>query len=526
MRGFINLIGLCAFLVFSGSTSASYMQSKKDKTLEGNIHAALARLPLTGSSFEVGVHHGEVLLAGTTQSIDLQKAVVSTVSAVPGVVRVHDELKSGPRGDRTYDLTMAKQLDLIVEDSGIAGPQRIAAYVIEGVAYLMGPVTQMEGDKVVKSIVAWSNSHPELKKIIKLFGYWKEVPGLMQAKGCQIYLMNRGLGAREKFSWDGHCVKGIAEGQGVVKIVNGPDSLTGRGAFEHGSLARGTLEFKQGGESLVYTGEIFNLKPQGAGTARIETAELSLEFSGIFDEGKVQSWTTATNLKTGEVRYFGQRNTVNSYTEPDSGKNEETSGIGDIFGGLLQGAGQAMQSMGGKQYGTGVLIEGIGGAVAGDEAVANRAIQSLNSGQTTPYGPGLAATDRKKENCRYSPSGSLRGCVIPNMNQCIRVQSGSDGQAVRVNGCSQTISVFMCSSGQGQRSANAVLPLCSSLVNSSYSNSVSEPLHYYVEPGRGLPISGSSVTWACSSGYTDVLGWDGKTLQTVCYESGLQTDSR
>ncbi|MFD2644782.1 BON domain-containing protein [Pseudomonas japonica] len=502
------------------------MKSNKDKALENKVRAVVEKLPLTGSSFDIGIHRGEVLLAGMTQSTDVENTVVSAISAVPGVLRVHNELKQGPRGDRQHDLNMATAFDLVVENSGIAGPQRVAAYVIEGVLYLMGPVTEAEGDKVVKSIVAWSSSHPELKKIIKLFVYWKDVPGLISSKGCQVYIMDRAIGARETVSWEGRCVNGIAEGQGVLEITNGRDSAKGKGVFEHGSLVRGVLEFRKGGESFVYNGPIFNFQPQGAGTAIIESPELSAEVVGTFDEGEMKSWTTATNLRTGEVRRFGERRTVNATTAPDPDTSDETSGFGDIIGGLLQGAGQAMQSMGGTQYGKGVLLEGIGGAVAGDEAVANRAIHSLNSGQTASYGRGLVSTDAKKENCRYSPSGSLRGCVIPDMNQCIRVQSGSDGQAVRVNGCSQTISVFMCSSGQGQRSANAVSPLCSSLVNPSYSNSVSEPLHYYVDPGRALPISGSSVTWACSSGYTDVLGWDGRTLKTVCYESGLQSDSR
>jgi hypothetical protein len=513
-------------MAISGGAFASYMQSNKDKALERKVHAVLGGLPLTGSSFDVAVHHGEILLAGMIQSTGLAQTVVSEVSAVPGVLRVHNELKPGPRSDRTYDSSMAKQLDLVVENSGIAGPQRVAAYVIEGALYLMGPVTQAEGDKVVKSVVAWSKSHPELKKVVKLFVYWKDVPGLISVKGCQIYIMDRAIGANEKVSWDGRCVEGIAEGKGVVNIVSGHDSAKGDGVFEHGSLVRGTLEFKKGGESFIYHGNIFNFQPQGAGTAKIESPELSAEVVGTFDQGEVKSWTTATNLRTGEVRRFGQSRIANATTQPAPDTSDETSGIGDIIGGLLQGAGQAMQAMGGTQYGKGVLIEGIGGAITGDEAVANRAMQSLNSGQTASYGPGLVSSETKKANCRYSSSGSLRGCVIPDMNNCIKVQSGSDGRAVRVNGCSQTINVFMCSSGTGQRSANAVSPLCSTLVNPSYSNTVPEPLHYYVDPGRGLPVSGSSVTWACSSGFTDVLGWDGTTLKTVCYESGLQTDSR
>ncbi|MNT41690.1 hypothetical protein D3C72_1780590 [compost metagenome] len=154
-------------------------------------------------------------------------------------------------------------------------------------------------------------------------------------------------------------------------------------------------------------------------------------------------------------------------------------------------------------------------------------MQSLNSGRASAtYGQGLASIETKKGNCRYTPSGTIRGCVIPNMNHCIKVRPGRDGQADRFNGCSEPISLYVCSSGQGQRSSNAVSPLCSSLVNPSNSNAIAEPLNYPIDPGRSIPISGSSVTWACPPGRTDVLGWDGRTLQTVCYEAGLQTDSR
>ncbi|CAI8791475.1 Osmotically-inducible protein OsmY, contains BON domain [Pseudomonas sp. IT-P171] len=527
MYRYIHFIALFASLAFPTMTYSSYMQSNKDKALEGKVHAVLIGLPINRSSFDVGVHRDEVLLVGMIESPALAKTVVNAVSAVPGVLRVHNELKSAPRSDKSYDLTMAKQLDLVVENSGIAGPQRIAAYVIEGGLYLMGPVTESEGNKVVKAVVAWSSSHPELKKIVKLFVYWKEVPGLVSIKGCQIYIMDSAIGKSEKVSWDGRCVKGIAEGQGVITLVKGGENVKGEGVFEHGSLVRGTLKYQRGAESFVYNGGIFNLLPQGPGTAKIESADVSAEVVGTFDEGEIENWKTATNLKTGEVRRFGESRAVVATTEPDSGSGDESSGIGNIIGGLLQGAGQAMQSMGGTQYGKGVLIEGIGGAVAGDEDVANKSMQSLNSGRASAtYGQGLVSAESKKENCRYTPSGSIRGCVVPSLNHCIKVRPGRDGQAERFNGCSEPISLYVCSSGQGQRSSNAVSPLCSSLVNPSNSNAIAEPLNYPIDPGRSIPISGSSVTWACPPGRTDVLGWDGRTLQTVCYEAGLQTDSR
>lgn len=523
----VHFVALFASLVFPTMTYSSYMQSNKDKALEGKVHAVLRGLPIARSSFDVGVHRDEVLLVGMIESPALEKTVVNAVSAVPGVLRVHNELKSAPRSDKSYDLTMAKQLDVVVENSGIAGPQRIAAYVIEGGLYLMGPVTEAEGNKVVKAVVAWSSSHPELKKVSKLFVYWKEVPGLVSMKGCQIYIMDSAVGKSEKVSWDGRCVKGIAEGQGVVTLVKGGENIKGEGVFEHGSLVMGTLKYQRGSESFVYNGGVFNLLPQGPGTAKIESTDVSAEVVGTFDEGEITNWTTTTNLKTGEVRRFGESRAVVATTEPDSGSDDESSGIGNIIGGILQGAGQAMQSMGGTQYGRGVLIEGIGGAVAGDEAVANRSMESLNSGRATAtYGRGLVSAESKKGNCRYTPSGSIRGCVVPNLNHCIKAQPGRDGQAIRINGCSQSISLFVCSSGQGQRSANAVSPLCSTLVNPSNSKSIAEPLNYSIEPGQSIPISATSVTWACPFGYTDVLGWDGRTLQTVCYEAGLQTDSR
>lgn len=529
MYRIIYSITLAALIVFPGLTYADYIKSNKDEALEGKVQDVLRGLPLTDSSFDVGVHHDEVLLKGRIESSGIEKAVVSAVSAVPGVRRVHNELKLGPRGEKKYDLTMAKQLDTVVWNSGIVGPQRVATFVIEGEAYLMGHVTKAEGNKVANAMVVWSSSHPELKSIIKLFGYLeeKDLPGLFVVNGCKIYIGHRGVRDDEKFTWVGRCEKGIAEGYGLITILKGGKTIAkGEGVFEHGSLVNGTLEFHRAVESFIYNGGVFNFLPQGAGTAKAESADVSVEVVGTFDEGELINWTTATNLRTGEVRRFGESRAVVATAEPDSEAAEETSGFGSVLGGLLQGAGQAMQSMGGAQYGKGVLIEGIGGAVAGDEDVANRSMQSLNSGRASAAnGQGLAGSRAKKGNCRYTPSGALRGCVIPNMNHCIKVRPGRDGQADRFNGCSESIKLYVCSSGQGQRSSNAVSPLCSSLVNPSNSNSIADPLNYPIDPGRSIPISGGSVSWACPPGGTDVLGWDGRTLQTVCYEAGLQTDS-
>ncbi|MNG81630.1 BON domain protein [compost metagenome] len=520
MRKYSFVFASAVLVLLPGVAGANYIPSKYDKTLESKVLTVVRAQPLGNSDFSVQVHRGHVLLVGKIASPEMGQSMADAISATPGVYKVHNELKPGARGDRSADRRLANEIDAVIHNSGIAGPKRIAMFVIEGNAYLLGGLTRAESKQVVSAIQQKYATSTALKKIIMLFDYYDVAPGVLTVKGCQLYLGDNPINKNETVTWNGRCVKGLAEGDGLLSVVFAGGYIKGDVFFERGALTRGNLHAQLGSKSGGFSGGIFNMLPHGEATVRRD----GVETVGTFYEGEMQRWTTATNLTTGEVIRYGESWASPPATEAPA--ETESSGFGGMLGGLLQGAGQAMQAMGGSNYGKGILIEGIGGAVSGDEEVANSSMQALNSGAaSTAYGPGIAAAQGRKGNCRYTPSGSVRGCVIPNMNHCLTVQPGRNGEMQRVNGCAQSISVFACSSGQGQRSANAVAPLCATLVNPSNSRSVPSPLLYSVGPGGSVPVSATLVSWACPFGSTEVLQWDGRTLATVCYETGLITDN-
>ena len=121
--------------------------------------------------FNVVSHNGVVLLVGQIQNQSLkQKATEITAKASSKIKRIHNELEiSEKRGilSRGNDSWIATKVRTLILANDEVPSNQIKVTVENGVVYLMGILTESEGDKaanVARNVVG-------VKKVIKVFEY-------------------------------------------------------------------------------------------------------------------------------------------------------------------------------------------------------------------------------------------------------------------------------------------------------------------------------------------------------------------
>ena len=121
--------------------------------------------------FNVVSHNGVVLLVGQIQNQSLkQKATEIIAKASSKIKRIHNELEiSEKRGilSRGNDSWIATKVRTLLLANDEVPSNQIKVTVENGVVYLMGILTESEGDKaanVVRNVVG-------VKKVIKVFEY-------------------------------------------------------------------------------------------------------------------------------------------------------------------------------------------------------------------------------------------------------------------------------------------------------------------------------------------------------------------
>lgn len=119
---------------------------------------------------KVASYNGVVLLAGTVADHDMIEKAVSIAKRMRGVRNVHTELQVGPAQPwqgTGNDAWIQSKIKTIMYATRDFPASRIKVITEGGVVYLMGLVTEREGDEAVNIIKDVSG----IRRIVKIFEY-------------------------------------------------------------------------------------------------------------------------------------------------------------------------------------------------------------------------------------------------------------------------------------------------------------------------------------------------------------------
>ena len=117
-----------------------------------------------------------VLVTGEAPSTDVRDYIIRQIPvADPKVERVINEITIGPKSgylSRAKDAAITTQIEVFFHDQEVFHPTHVKVMTEGQTVYLMGQVTQREGNKATK-IAAKAKG---VKKVVKLFDYLKARP--------------------------------------------------------------------------------------------------------------------------------------------------------------------------------------------------------------------------------------------------------------------------------------------------------------------------------------------------------------
>ncbi len=150
-------------------SSVPVEQQWDDLTIKSEIATLLQNMPAAaGANVEVTVFNGIVLILGQIPTQALSNQLASQAAALPGVVIVYNQLTVGPNiaftrfADDSW-ITSKVKANMI----GPVNPLHFKVVTQDGVVYLLGQVTQLEGDEA--AMIASQTSGVE--KVVKIFNY-------------------------------------------------------------------------------------------------------------------------------------------------------------------------------------------------------------------------------------------------------------------------------------------------------------------------------------------------------------------
>ncbi len=176
------LLGGCAPLVLGGAAAGAmvahdrrgYSAYLEDQEIEVRAMSALAESPeLRGrASISVTSYNRKVLMVGQADSEALKQQAAEIVSQLPKVERVIDELTVGPPiglQRQAEDPYLTSRAKLALSNINMPGfdVTRVKVVTEDGVVYLMGLVTQEEGDAAAEKV----RFVPGVVRVVKLFEY-------------------------------------------------------------------------------------------------------------------------------------------------------------------------------------------------------------------------------------------------------------------------------------------------------------------------------------------------------------------
>ena len=106
MRNMNRLFGWLLIAAFHGTVAAFAPTAERrgtgevidDATLTARVKTALVRVEgLSAFKVDVNTNRGEVQVTGFVKDEDMIRRTVDTARSVPGVVRVHNDLRLAPR---------------------------------------------------------------------------------------------------------------------------------------------------------------------------------------------------------------------------------------------------------------------------------------------------------------------------------------------------------------------------------------------------------------------------------------------
>lgn len=150
-------------------SSIDVTQQGTDLNIKSNIFTILNNMKgLNGANIEVTVFNGIVLLLGQIPTQDLKDQLASQISEINGVVVVYNQLTVGPNvsfgrfADDTW-ITSKVKSNMV----GKVNPLHFKVVTQQGVVYLLGQVTQEEGDQAAEVAAQTSG----VVEVVKIFNY-------------------------------------------------------------------------------------------------------------------------------------------------------------------------------------------------------------------------------------------------------------------------------------------------------------------------------------------------------------------
>lgn len=149
--------------------SVGVSQQWDDLTIKSNIFTLLNNIPnLNGANVEVTVFNGIVLLLGQVPTDAIKNQLANQVANIQGVVVVYNQLTVGENvafsrfADDAW-ITSKVKANMV----GQVNPLHFKVVTQQGVVYLLGQVTQSEGDQAA-AVAAQTSG---VQKVVKIFNY-------------------------------------------------------------------------------------------------------------------------------------------------------------------------------------------------------------------------------------------------------------------------------------------------------------------------------------------------------------------
>jgi osmotically-inducible protein OsmY len=159
-------VGTAALMATDRRTSGTYIE---DETIEWKVYGRL-REGFAGAHVNATSYNRRVLLTGEVPNEEAKKKVEESVRTIENVKEVTNELAiagASSLASRGNDSLITSNVKARMVNNGKFSPQHVKVLTEAGVVYLMGLVTQEEGDVAVD--IARNTSG--VGRVVKVFEY-------------------------------------------------------------------------------------------------------------------------------------------------------------------------------------------------------------------------------------------------------------------------------------------------------------------------------------------------------------------